>query len=90
MNMSCPPQISETGCIVLLGESIRTECGKKGVCEFIDVVARLLPEEMVEPACRRLEVEMPVLPPPPPPPPKPKGMQADELMRVMKLLQGLK
>lgn len=91
-SMRHDPPPSPLSCAIILGESIRCERGKQGVCCYVNALWDLLPFQMVEQLAYRLNVPLPE-PPAPPPPTKPKpndGMQLNQLMQLFKLMEQFK
>ncbi|MDO4544282.1 MAG: hypothetical protein Q4C01_06980 [Clostridia bacterium] len=92
----CDTPPSPLSCAILLGECIREERGKQGVCAYVAAMTELLPFSLCEQLAYRLNVPLPAPPPPPqpmpPPPPKPKGdgLQLNQLMQMMKMLDQFK
>lgn len=89
-----PEQPSPLSCAVILGECIREERGKQGLCCFINTLSELLPFSMVEQIACRLNVPMPPQKPQlPSPPPKPKqgeGIGMNQLMQLMRMMEQFK
>lgn len=89
----CDAPPSPLSCAILLGECIREERGKQGVCAYVAAMCELLPFSICEQLAYRLNVPLPQpAPPPPPPPPKPKndGLQLNQLMQMMKMFEQFK
>lgn len=91
-----PPrqQPSPLNCAVLLGETIREQCGVRGVEEYVQSLSKLLPKDWVGQLAYRLNVPCPPSepPPPPPPPPPPKSQPPDmeRLMQMLRMMERMK
>lgn len=79
-------------CAVTLGEAVREEHGRQGVCQYVNALAPLLPPNLIDQLAYQLNVPAPPPAPPPPSPPPcpPKPAPApdmEKLLQMMRLLE---
>ena len=91
--MNVPPQ--RTGptplsCAVTLGEAVREEHGRQGVCAYVKALAPLLPPNLIDQRAYQLNVPVPAPPPVPPPPPPPcpqKNAPAPDMEKLLQMMR---
>ncbi|MDD3401524.1 MAG: hypothetical protein PHT58_07880 [Eubacteriales bacterium] len=92
--MRSDPPPSPLSCAIILGECIRDERGKQGVCCYVGALMELLPFPLVEQIAYRLNVPLPEPPKPLPPPPQRAkqndGMQMNQLMQMVRMMEQFK
>ena len=83
---------SPLSCAVTLGEAVREEHGRAGVCPYVKALAPLLPPGLIDQLAYQLNVPAPPPPAPPPPPPSPPPKPApapdmEKLLQMMRLME---